>query len=173
MAGPELPWLIFIFLLPFVGGCGTRVDRAGTEGYIYNDQTTISVISRIPKNKNNPHPSNSPRLRSNPPTKKMLIPTLTTLLPLLLLADLTTAQSYSFTPSCTTAQRTRYEWRELSATNQKSFIDAVVCLKKRPSKLRNVGSPSLYDDFVYVHWKAQNEAHGNVSIIDLGDVLMC
>ncbi|KAJ3048146.1 hypothetical protein HK097_010845 [Rhizophlyctis rosea] len=96
----------------------------------------------------------------------MHIPTLTTLLPLLLLAttpNLTSAQSYSFNPKCTSAQRTRYEWRELSAAKQKAFIDAVVCLKKRPSKLKNVGSPNLYDDFVYVHWKAQNEAHGNAA----------
>ncbi|KAJ3032465.1 hypothetical protein HDV00_007513 [Rhizophlyctis rosea] len=87
-------------------------------------------------------------------------------LPVLLLLshpDSTTAQSYSFQPACTTATRTRYEWRELSSTQQKAYIDAVLCLKKAPSKLKTNGSPSLYDDFVYVHWKAQNAAHGNAA----------
>lgn len=52
--------------------------------------------------------------------------------------------------------KTRKEWRELSSQQQKSFLDAVSCLKKAPSKSANIasGSRSRFDDIAYVHSKA-------------------
>lgn len=45
----------------------------------------------------------------------------------------------------------RVEWRELGAANQKSYIDSVLCLKTKPSRIGL--ESSLYDDFPYVHFK--------------------
>lgn len=44
---------------------------------------------------------------------------------------------------------TRVEWRNLSADQQQSYLDAVLCLKKKPSSIGL--DTSLYDDFPYVH----------------------
>lgn len=46
----------------------------------------------------------------------------------------------------------RVEWRELSAANQKGYIDAVLCLKTKPSRI-GLKESTLYDDFPYVHFK--------------------
>lgn len=43
----------------------------------------------------------------------------------------------------------RVEWRTLGAEVQKQYIDAVLCLKTKPSTLGL--STSRYDDFPYVH----------------------
>ena len=43
----------------------------------------------------------------------------------------------------------RREWRSLSVVEKDKYIDAVICLKGKPSRLGN--SHSLYDDFPYVH----------------------
>ncbi|KAJ3053164.1 hypothetical protein HK097_004896 [Rhizophlyctis rosea] len=57
-------------------------------------------------------------------------------------------------------RRTRREFREYTPESRDQFIQALVCLRRQPSRLAtNVGSPSAYDDFVYVHWQAQNQAH--------------
>ncbi|KAJ4254533.1 hypothetical protein NW762_010132 [Fusarium torreyae] len=45
----------------------------------------------------------------------------------------------------------RVEWRELKAADKQSYIDAVLCLKTKPSRLGL--KTSLYDDFPYVHHK--------------------
>ncbi len=59
----------------------------------------------------------------------------------------------------------RKEWRELSEAERQDFINANLCLKKRPSKLNpSIGSPSVYDDLVYVHLTANDEAHKGVSL---------
>jgi hypothetical protein len=44
---------------------------------------------------------------------------------------------------------TRREWRDLSLIERGNYIDAVLCLKTRPSRLGM--SHSLYDDFPYIH----------------------
>ena len=56
--------------------------------------------------------------------------------------------------------KTHEEWRLLSLRNQKSYLQAVRCLQKLPSKIK-VGSgdtlpqpTTRYDDFVYSHAKA-------------------
>ena len=43
----------------------------------------------------------------------------------------------------------RVEWRELDAALQTQYIDAVLCLKTKPSKLGV--NTTRYDDFPYVH----------------------
>ena len=44
---------------------------------------------------------------------------------------------------------TRVEWRDMSDQARQSYIDAVLCLKTKPSK---IGLPtSHYDDFPWVH----------------------
>jgi tyrosinase len=45
----------------------------------------------------------------------------------------------------------RVEWRTISAEIRKQYIDAVLCLKTKPS---GIGlDTSRYDDFPYVHTK--------------------
>lgn len=44
----------------------------------------------------------------------------------------------------------RREWRSLSTIEKDRYIDAVLCLTTRPSRLGM--SHSLYDDFAYVHY---------------------
>ncbi|KAH7173346.1 uncharacterized protein B0J16DRAFT_418652 [Fusarium flagelliforme] len=53
----------------------------------------------------------------------------------------------------------RVEWRELSAANQKGYIDAVLCLKTKPSRI-GLKESTLYDDFPYVHFKLNDWIHG-------------
>jgi tyrosinase len=51
---------------------------------------------------------------------------------------------------CTSPSK-RVEWRTLGAEVQKQYIDAVLCLKTKPS---GIGlDTSRYDDFPYVHTK--------------------
>eukprot|EP00842_Homolaphlyctis_polyrhiza_P002363 jgi/Hompol1/3127/HPOL_006339-RA len=46
----------------------------------------------------------------------------------------------------------RFEWRELTAQQQKQFLDAITCLKGRPSIMdASAHSSSRFDDFVYTH----------------------
>jgi len=45
----------------------------------------------------------------------------------------------------------RREWRSLSHLEKRSYIQAVQCLKKTPSRLGL--NQSLYDDFPYVHFR--------------------
>ncbi|KAF4980281.1 hypothetical protein FDECE_17910 [Fusarium decemcellulare] len=51
----------------------------------------------------------------------------------------------------------RVEWRELKDVDKQSYIDAVLCLKTRPSRL-GLETP-LYDDFPYVHHKYNQIIH--------------
>jgi len=51
---------------------------------------------------------------------------------------------------CTTPVK-RVEWRTLSTENQKQYIDAVLCLKTKPSSLGL--NTTRYDDFPYIHTK--------------------
>ncbi|KAI8816851.1 uncharacterized protein EV422DRAFT_500751 [Fimicolochytrium jonesii] len=69
--------------------------------------------------------------------------------------------------------RVRREFRELSEHDRERYILATVCLREQPSRLstretqwvrdgvgRKIAMPSLYDDFVYVHWRVAAETHG-------------
>lgn len=43
----------------------------------------------------------------------------------------------------------RREWRELSITERRAYVEAVTCLTTKPSRLHL--NTSLFDDFTYVH----------------------
>jgi len=51
--------------------------------------------------------------------------------------------------STCTSPSIRREWRSLSRVEKLRYIDAVQCLRERPSRLDL--NQSLYDDFPYVH----------------------
>ncbi|KAL9106901.1 MAG: hypothetical protein Q9227_008149 [Pyrenula ochraceoflavens] len=51
----------------------------------------------------------------------------------------------------------RREWRTLSDTEKKDYLDAVVCLTKTPSVVSE--NQTLYDDFPFVHIQAGKGAH--------------
>lgn len=53
-------------------------------------------------------------------------------------------------PTCKSPVK-RVEWRELKDTDKQSYINAVKCLKTKPSRLGL--KTSLYDDFAYVHFQ--------------------
>ncbi|KAF9872934.1 hypothetical protein CkaCkLH20_09444 [Colletotrichum karsti] len=61
-------------------------------------------------------------------------------------------------PARCTAPVVRREWRDLSEENRQSYIDAVLCLKTKPSKIDL--PTSLYDDFPFVHQKYNEIIHG-------------
>lgn len=44
----------------------------------------------------------------------------------------------------------RIEWRKLEPAQQKGYIDAVLCLKTKPSR---IGLKSLFDDFPHIHFQ--------------------
>lgn len=66
------------------------------------------------------------------------------------------------TPSCT-SPRTRREWRYLSASQKHAYIDAVQCLRSKPSALSL--PQSLYDDFPYVHMHVGNVTHDTAGFL--------
>lgn len=45
----------------------------------------------------------------------------------------------------------RIEWRDMTVSDQKGYIEAVLCLKSKPSRIGL--NTTLYDDFAYVHFK--------------------
>jgi hypothetical protein len=53
---------------------------------------------------------------------------------------------------------THIEWREMSQTNQRSYLQAVRCLQRKPSKIQaqtgDTQPVTRYADFVYSHSKA-------------------
>lgn len=53
--------------------------------------------------------------------------------------------------ACLSPQK-RVEWRELGADNQQNYINAVKCLKTKPSRI-GLQESTLYDDFPYVHFQ--------------------
>ena len=50
----------------------------------------------------------------------------------------------------------RVEWRTLGAAKQKQYVDAVLCLKTKPSGMGL--NTTRYDDFPYVHTKLNHES---------------
>lgn len=68
---------------------------------------------------------------------------------------------------CDPTKWRRREFREYSERDRQKFVLALKCLRKKPSRLRNaIGSPSAYDDFVYVHckWRWLCDWYGNVFV---------
>ncbi|TXB99907.1 hypothetical protein FocTR4_00013577 [Fusarium oxysporum f. sp. cubense] len=55
--------------------------------------------------------------------------------------------------------RMRKEWRTLSSHEQKSYLDAIQCLKVAPSKRKGAFNTlqSRYDDFVALHINATRD----------------
>jgi tyrosinase len=64
-----------------------------------------------------------------------------------------------YTPSsnnkCTTPSK-RIEWRQMTSTDQQSYINSVLCLKTKPSRINL--TTSLYDDFSYVHFNLSKQS---------------
>ncbi|KAJ3038811.1 hypothetical protein HDV00_000299 [Rhizophlyctis rosea] len=56
--------------------------------------------------------------------------------------------------------KTRREFREYTPEQRDQYVQAIQCLRRTPSRMSpSIRSPSAYDDFVYVHWQAQDQAH--------------
>ncbi|KAJ3271418.1 hypothetical protein HK104_004687, partial [Borealophlyctis nickersoniae] len=73
------------------------------------------------------------------------------------------AYSYNGPAECT-QPKVRREFREYSAEQRDRFVQAIMCLRRQPTKLpASVRSPSAYDDFVYVHWQANDHAHNTAN----------
>ncbi|KAJ3161194.1 hypothetical protein HDU86_007816 [Geranomyces michiganensis] len=68
-----------------------------------------------------------------------------------------------------TAPVVRREFRELTDAQKQSFIDANLCLRDRtrsPSVLgKDIGSPTLYDDLVYVHSTGAPRSHNAAAFL--------
>ncbi|KAJ1327075.1 tyrosinase [Microdochium nivale] len=65
--------------------------------------------------------------------------------------------------ACLSPQK-RVEWRELSTNNQQSYINAVKCLKTKPSRI-GLKDSTLYDDFPYVHFHLADFIHGSAPFL--------
>jgi len=52
--------------------------------------------------------------------------------------------------ACTTP-KLRKNWAKATPAEKKSYINAVLCLATKPSKLRVSTHSTLYDDFGYIH----------------------
>ena len=64
----------------------------------------------------------------------------------------------------------RVEWRDLSSAEQQSYIDGVLCLKTKPSRLGL--NTTLFDDFAYVHHNlnAQSKTIRNLLFTYIADI---
>jgi tyrosinase len=51
----------------------------------------------------------------------------------------------------------RKEWRQLSEESRQSYLQAVLCLRSKPSRLGL--ETSLYEDFPYVHARVDTESN--------------
>ncbi|KAJ1343528.1 hypothetical protein BSLG_001909 [Batrachochytrium salamandrivorans] len=59
----------------------------------------------------------------------------------------------------------RNEWRELTRSQQRSYVNAVVCLKNTPSIIAGIGSLSRFDDFAYAHGQILEIAHKSANFL--------
>ncbi|KAK8093029.1 hypothetical protein PG999_014616 [Apiospora kogelbergensis] len=64
--------------------------------------------------------------------------------------------------ACTNPEK-RVEWRQLTATQQQSYIKAALCLKTKPSKIGT--NATLYDDFPNVHFTLNTYIHGSAPFL--------
>ncbi|KAK0730293.1 hypothetical protein B0H67DRAFT_503586 [Lasiosphaeris hirsuta] len=71
--------------------------------------------------------------------------------------------------TCTKANlQVRREWGDISATDKKAYIAAMLCIFSKPSKLDKTkfpGAKSRYDDFVVVHMNQTLSIHGTGSFL--------
>ncbi len=58
-------------------------------------------------------------------------------------------QNRPMAPSVCRISPVRREWRSLSQSEKAEYVDAVICLRTIPSRIRPEGV--LYDDFPYIH----------------------
>ncbi|KAJ5058020.1 hypothetical protein J3E72DRAFT_441488 [Bipolaris maydis] len=56
----------------------------------------------------------------------------------------------------------RIEWRKLEPAQQKGYIDAVLCLKTKPSR---IGLKSLFDDFPHIHFQLAGSIHNQATFL--------
>ncbi|EKD16899.1 monooxygenase [Drepanopeziza brunnea f. sp. 'multigermtubi' MB_m1] len=89
------------------------------------------------------------------------LPTLTTATPTTTTTGTRTA--HIFRRSNCTNPSVRREWRSLPRDEQISYVDAVLCLTTKPSRI-SLSTP-LYDDFAYVHSQLSNEIHSVASFL--------
>jgi len=52
-----------------------------------------------------------------------------------------------------TSPKLRKDWAKATSAEKRSYIDAVLCLATKPTKLRISTHKTLYDDFGYIHAK--------------------
>jgi len=57
------------------------------------------------------------------------------------------------TPKTCTSPKKRKNWADATDTEKQAYIDAVLCLATKPSRLDVPTHSSLYDDFGYVYAK--------------------
>ncbi|KAI6355905.1 hypothetical protein MCOR25_008061 [Pyricularia grisea] len=64
--------------------------------------------------------------------------------------------------ACTNPEK-KVEWRQMDAGDQKAYLDAVLSLKTKPSKIGL--NSTLYDDFGNVHYHLNKWIHGGPSFL--------
>ncbi|WZH47647.1 Monophenol monooxygenase Tyrosinase [Fusarium acuminatum] len=64
--------------------------------------------------------------------------------------------------TCTNPPK-KVEWRKLGAANQKNYLDSVLCLKTKPSRMGL--KTSLYDDFPHIHFELNGYIHGGAPFL--------
>ncbi|KAI9148488.1 Tyrosinase ustQ [Paramyrothecium foliicola] len=74
-------------------------------------------------------------------------------------ADLDARQKTCVSP------RLRKSWNAASAAEKKAYINAAVCLTKKPSKLTGVPGATRHEDFTWVHNKFANQIHGTANFL--------
>lgn len=87
-----------------------------------------------------------------------------TLLPLVAAAGALALPTVNINASTCVNPQKRLEWRELSAADQKGYLDAVKCLKTKPSRI-GLTKSTLYDDFPYVHFNLSKYIHGGAPFL--------
>ncbi|KAH7014498.1 uncharacterized protein B0I36DRAFT_378185 [Microdochium trichocladiopsis] len=88
-----------------------------------------------------------------------------TIIPVLLAGAASALPTVNITASTCVAPSKRIEWRQLGAANQQSYLNAVKCLKTKPSRLGIEPASTLYDDFPYVHFQLNNYIHGGAPFL--------
>jgi hypothetical protein len=88
----------------------------------------------------------------------LLLPTSTFALPQQSSKQSTPAKHYNNNnKSKCTAPVKRVEWRQMRPADQQSYLDSVLCLKTKPSRI-GLNSSTLYDDFAYVHFNLSKQS---------------
>lgn len=64
-----------------------------------------------------------------------------------------------------TSPKLRKSWAKATSAEKTSYINAVLCLATKPSKLRVSTHTTLYDDFGYVHAQLSQPQKSNSSFL--------